>query len=115
MRFSNPSSRMTSYETVAFQVLRSHFEQAEEKATLLNHAVVRLRAFDEKNGTQLTETLSVYLLSSQNVRQTAPKLGLHRNSVLQRLAKIREITEPYDAFCMDAAISLELLKSDSLP
>lgn len=112
MRYSTPTSRMTSYETVAFQILRGHFEKEEKKETLYNQAIIKLQTYDRQNGTKLLETLAAYLQSDKNVGQAAQMLGLHRNSVLHRLSRIQEAAAPYNAFDMDCVISLELLEAN---
>lgn len=47
--------------------------------------------YDEKNGTQLLETLSTYFRHDGNVRKTADTLFCHYNSVLYRIERIRSL------------------------
>jgi carbohydrate diacid regulator len=41
---------------------------------------------------ELMETLEAFFESSMNITDTAKKLGVHRNSVIYRLSKIKEVT-----------------------
>jgi purine catabolism regulator len=53
-----------------------------------------LKTYDSKRrNSHLVRTLNVFFSSNANVSETADKLLLHRNSVLYRLARIRELTE----------------------
>ena len=42
--------------------------------------------------THLTETLHTYLLENGSIKETAKRLYLHRNTVIYRINKIRQIT-----------------------
>jgi DNA-binding PucR family transcriptional regulator len=50
-----------------------------------------LLAYDRKRHGQLTPTLETYVRSA-NAAEAAARLNLHRNSLLYRLRRIREIT-----------------------
>lgn len=53
----------------------------------------KLVEHDEKNNTNLMQTLDVYFQQSGDLNKTAEKLFLHPNSLRYRLKKIEEITE----------------------
>ncbi|MBI4336614.1 MAG: helix-turn-helix domain-containing protein [Chloroflexi bacterium] len=53
--------------------------------------VAPLAAYDLDHGTDLRATLEAYLLSGGSVTATAEHLFLHRNSVMYRLQRIRDI------------------------
>lgn len=55
--------------------------------------IVRLRRYDEENGTCFYETLRAYVLSSFHLSDAARYLNLHRNSLDYRLKRIREIID----------------------
>ena len=57
----------------------------------LHPAVQMLEEYDKKNDSGLLETLKTYLESGSSIKLTSEKLFLHRNSVLYRLNKIREL------------------------
>lgn len=57
----------------------------------LNATIGSLISHDEKRGSELTVTLLSYFDSNQNAKTTARRLGLHVNTVRQRLAGIEEL------------------------
>ncbi|GIW05720.1 MAG: CdaR family transcriptional regulator [Dehalococcoidia bacterium] len=52
----------------------------------------RLAAYDRRNKTQLVQTLAVYFDAHASPTEAAERLHLHRNTLLYRLQRIREIT-----------------------
>lgn len=54
--------------------------------------LLQLRRFDEKNQTDYTESLKVYLYERNNLNRAAARLHLHRNSLKYRLDKITDLT-----------------------
>lgn len=50
-----------------------------------------LIAYDEKRNTQLAETLLCYMDGNQNAKTTATRMGIHVNTVRQRLSSIEEM------------------------
>lgn len=60
---------------------------------LIRYDVIALYRYDKKNNTDLLDTLFCYLLSGRDINKTAQQQFLHRNSVLNRLRRIREITD----------------------
>ncbi len=52
-----------------------------------------LTRYDERNGTQLIQTLVAFFECHGNLRATAESLYLHRNSLSYRLKRIQEIAE----------------------
>ncbi|MDO4261214.1 MAG: helix-turn-helix domain-containing protein [Eubacteriales bacterium] len=53
--------------------------------------VVQLYIYDEENGTELLQTLRVYLECGRNAALTAKTLYIHRNTLYQRLERIGTI------------------------
>ncbi|MBE6015301.1 MAG: hypothetical protein E7241_08085 [Lachnospiraceae bacterium] len=51
-----------------------------------------LRAYDEKNETELYKTLKVYLRNERNAVHTAKELFIHRSTLFYRLDRIKELT-----------------------
>ena len=47
---------------------------------------------DEKNNTELYDTLKMYLLCENNVTMAAEKLHVHRNTLVYRLDKLQKYT-----------------------
>jgi purine catabolism regulator len=50
-----------------------------------------LKEYDQKHGTDLVETINVYLDSCCNIRLTSKRMFVHNNTVLYRLQRIKEI------------------------
>lgn len=67
--------------SVAQQQVRDVYQERLEK--LLEH--------DREHGTQLFRTVEVYLESVGNSKQAADRLFVHRNTLRQRFAKIRQV------------------------
>lgn len=59
---------------------------------LCNPILLRLKVYDEAEGTELYATLRVYLEEQFNVSHAAKKLFVHRTTLLYRLDRIKEIT-----------------------
>ena len=53
--------------------------------------VLDLLNYDKKNGTALTDTLYVYLESVCSTTPAAKALFIHKNTLLYRIARIKEI------------------------
>ena len=62
-------------------------------ASYAHPEVVRLRRYDDENGTHFYETLRAYTLSGFHLSDAARSLNLHRNSLDYRLKRIREIID----------------------
>ena len=57
----------------------------------MRESLAPLEAYDAERGTNLVQTLYVYVQQGGNVAATAETLFLHRNSVLYRLQRIEEV------------------------
>jgi sugar diacid utilization regulator len=58
---------------------------------LCHPSVIALARYDENNGTNLRQTLFVYLTSNCNATQSAKKLYVHRNTINYKINLIEEI------------------------
>ena len=56
----------------------------------LESTIGPLTALDSKRGSELTTTLLTYFDSNQNAKTTASRMGIHVNTVRQRLATLEE-------------------------
>lgn len=77
-------------ELALYAVLFETHDQASLKQ-FLQATIGELIAHDRKRGAELTHTLLVYFDSNQNATTTASRLGIHVNTVRQRLAAIEEL------------------------
>lgn len=76
--------------------LPSHLLAAYEKNTgrILKHNLLKpLLDFDQTSHTELTRTLQVYFDCNYNASAAAKRLYLHRNTMLNRLEKIKELLD----------------------
>ena len=79
----------------------------------LEHVLAPIEERDRNHRTQLKKTLLCYMDSQHNIARTAELLGVHINTVRQRLGTLREITGGWD----DPVAALELhvaLRLDSI-
>ena len=87
----------TMYEAGCACLSRS-LRTGPEVRRLLHPDLLRLRKADEADKTQYFDTLFEYLLCGGNYTDTAARMGLHRNSLIYRMNKIRALmrTNPDD-------------------
>lgn len=67
-------------------------------------------SYDEKNGSQLFETMCEFLEQKRDYKATAKKLYVHENTVRYRIAKVKELLEALDIaddFCESFSIALK--------
>ncbi len=67
-------------------------EYSPELGSFCTEIVGRLVEYDRAQGTDLIETLSSYFAHNGNLSQTAEALFVHRNTLLYRMERIREIS-----------------------
>lgn len=66
-----------------------------DHVNLMNYchpAIWALWEYDQAHGTELVETLFAYMQNSCNTARTSALLSLHKNTLLYRLGRIREVT-----------------------
>jgi len=68
-------------------------------------AAITLLEYDKKNDTDLCLTLRTYYSQSCSASQTAKTLGVHVNTVIQRLERIESLLSDYH-FCRDSVFAL---------
>ena len=61
---------------------------------LCHPALRAVQAYDEQHDTELLDTLFVYLQCAGSARRAAQLLSLHKNTMLYRLGRIRELLSP---------------------
>ena len=63
------------------------------KTSVIHPVIYLLKQYDNDNKAELYETLYQYLLNERNLVKTAEALSIHRNSLLYRIKKIKELIE----------------------
>ena len=80
------------YHHVSVPHLLREAEQAVSRDLFLHPAVRALEEYDSANHTEFLKTLYIYLKNERRTTETVKELYIHRNSLLYRLERIREIT-----------------------
>jgi DNA-binding PucR family transcriptional regulator len=79
----------------------------DELAEFATTTVAPLRDYDKQNGTDLVQTLKIYLEERGKLPATAARMFVHANTVSYRLNRIRDITGGHPSE-MDVALRFEL-------
>jgi len=64
----------------------------EDPLYLMHPAVVLLTRYDRMHNSNLNEVLYAYLLNNHNLVKTAASVHMHRNTVINKVNKIMELT-----------------------
>ncbi|MFA6844999.1 MAG: helix-turn-helix domain-containing protein [Sphaerochaetaceae bacterium] len=108
-------SRVADYRDIELYDLLSQFG---DKASLplFRHPVLDLLLkHDKENNSQLYDTLCVFVEEGGSIKNTAARLFLHRNSLMYRLARIKElsgmdISDPSTLFLLRFSYAIDRLK-----
>lgn len=96
-----------------------HGREADEIALFLDRAIGPLRRYDEKRGTELAATLLAYLDNGMRLQRTAEFLGIHINTMRQRLNTIggicRDWDDPSRLLEVHLALKLHVLSNHPAP
>ena len=107
-------NRILSFGNLGFYRLLCRLRDTDELAEFYSQTLEPLDEYDASRNAQLIDTLEAYFAHNGNVSQTAESLYLHRNSLLYRLERIRDITgldldEPDDRFSLLLALRIRPL------
>ncbi len=99
--FNESLQAMTTQEAYKSQVSVSYLAQLplhilstaspEDRQLLVQNLLHPLICYDQENQTQLLATLITYLQEGNNITAAAKALFLHRNTMIHRLGKIKEL------------------------
>ena len=67
-------------------------EQQHDYREMLHPSLIKLEDYDRHYNTGLMGTLKQYLICARNITKAAGILNIHRNTLLYRLNRIKEIT-----------------------
>src|SRR5579872_1277125 len=84
-------NRVGAWEDLGIYPLLHRGATREELQSFARRTLEPLRAYDEKNHTELLRTLALYFAVRQNVKTASEKLNVHRHTVFYRLRQIAEI------------------------
>lgn len=115
LRLGGSSSRYLRYDDYRAAHLLEAASQTLPLEHFLSSRYLRLLRYDQENGTDLCTLLKCHLSTMMRVSDTARKLFLHRNTVLNRLQKIEEIigADLFDE-CVLSELQLSFLVADHL-
>lgn len=82
---------IVNYRDLGIYRLFFEMNTYKEMKNLYDETLLRLKEYDEKNSTNLLETLIMYLEENRNLGKTAEKLYIHRNTIKYRVKRIEEI------------------------
>lgn len=91
LRFSSGEQRICCFSDTALAYALS-FIPSERKRWIIHPSLPTLIRYDEKNKTEMTHTLNVYLNHDRNYAHTSEVLHIHRSSLLYRVDRIVELT-----------------------
>lgn len=83
---------ITSYGDARLSALLFRHVDIQELRWLYERTVGALLTEDLEYGSELVATLEAYCDSGASIKRTAERLGIHRNTVLYRVRRIRELT-----------------------
>jgi len=79
------------YDIEELSILRQSLKALSMNGSACSSLVARLAHYDRTHGTSLLQTLDAYLRHDGAISVTARALGIHRHTLLYRLARISEI------------------------
>jgi sugar diacid utilization regulator len=106
-RTGSECHRVVRVPDLGVYTLLLNARRPDELAAFAAQTMAKLREYDERNSTDLLNTLRVYLEERGKLPATAGRLFVHSNTVSYRLGRIRDITggHPSD---LDFALRFEL-------
>lgn len=87
-----PNYHIVFYEELQFYDLISFINKEINLKEYYHKSLKSLNQYDEINNTNYYHTLFLYLKNNQNSTLTAKDLFIHRNTMLYRINKIKELT-----------------------
>ena len=86
-----PFPHVCRYADYLIMIMLSKLDSCSSLDDFIMPDLRKLAEYDQANGTNYKETLKKYHLNGQSIKAVAADMGLHRNTVAQRLAKISEL------------------------
>ncbi|MDO5120127.1 MAG: helix-turn-helix domain-containing protein [Coriobacteriales bacterium] len=99
--------KLRAYEMI------ERLSQHEDISAYVEPGVLLVRAYDEENGTELSETLRVFVDTGRNMNACARRLYTHRNTIHYRLKRVYEllgVEHIDDELAFSIALSFHVLR-----
>jgi DNA-binding PucR family transcriptional regulator len=93
LKFGNPAAGSINYCSDYIMKYLLNVIKTNSKTAIIHPSLYILKRYDEANKSELYNTLYQYLLHERNLVKTAEILSIHRNSLLYRLKKIKELVD----------------------
>ncbi len=87
-----PAYGVKAFSDVLIYYIIQVMEQQHDYREMLHPALIKLEEYDKQYNTGLMSTLRQYLLYARNMTKVAAILNIHRNTLLYRLNRIKELT-----------------------
>lgn len=116
-RFLRGLGTVSFYEDLGAYCFLCDVRKSPQLRRFHQETIGKLLSYDTQNRTELLPTLDCYFRCGKNVRATAEKLFMHRNSVLYRLRKIEEVSgmrldSPEDEFNLQLGLRMQNLRDE---
>lgn len=79
------------FRNYAYMQMLDVCKRSADLTDYIHPALLDLLAYDREHGSELMDTLFIYLQNAGNTRRTADSLHIHKNTLLYRLSRIRTI------------------------
>lgn len=93
LKYGNPVAGSINYCSDYIMKYLLNVIKTNSKTAIIHPALYILKRYDESNKSELYNTLYQYLLHERNLVKTAEMLSIHRNSLLYRIKKIKELVD----------------------
>lgn len=93
LKACNRDDTIRSYSELGIYRLFFKVDDIDELNKIYMENLGNLLEYDNKNGTDLLDTLEIYLTEDRNLRKTSEELYIHRNTLKYRISRIEEILE----------------------
>lgn len=113
---AQPRSVVTHYEDLGIFRIISLTESPASIERFCHDTLGAVLTYDRQNGTELVETLRVFLEQNQNLAQAAKVLNVHYNTLRYRLDRIKELLgdaleRPHQRLTIEVALHLYALQT----
>lgn len=106
-QIAGEKKKICGYKEIALTALCHSISENPFMQSIYHRSLRILKKYDQENDTMLYSTLKKYLENEQNAVQTAKELFIHRNTLINRLSRIQQLTN-LDLSDVDTRIRLLL-------
>lgn len=92
IRFNDPSPICRYNDYYIFEILETYEKTDPEIRYMIHPGLIKLYDYDQEKGTELIQTLRIFLEYPGQPAKVADRLHIHKNTLLYRMGKIRELT-----------------------